>query len=52
MLSGTRVIRAIAIAALLLSTVSAPAFAAKAQDPEPQYFCFAVLGHPVCVLIG
>jgi hypothetical protein len=51
MLSRTRIVRAAAIVVLLMSTVSGSAFAAKADDGGPVYFCISVLGHPVCVLI-
>ena len=41
MLQGKRILRAFAVAALLLSTVSGSAFAAKAPDPDDTgYVCF------------
>jgi hypothetical protein len=48
---GKRIVRAVVVAVLLLSTLSTSAFAAKAPDPEPQYFCLAVMGVVVCVPI-
>lgn len=44
-----RIAQAVAFAALLTSTLSGAAFAAKASDPEPRVICFAVMGVVVCV---
>ena len=50
MLQGKRILRAFAIAALLLSTVSGSAFAAKAPDPDDTgWVCFVLVGMVVCV---
>jgi hypothetical protein len=49
MLQKKRIVHAFAIAALLMSTVSGSALAAKAQDPEPAYVCFSIAGVVVCV---
>jgi hypothetical protein len=50
MLQRQRIIRAFAIAALLLSSVSGSAFAAKAQDPDDNgWVCFVIVGMVWCV---
>jgi hypothetical protein len=49
MAQGKRIARAIAIAALLMSTLSGSAFAAKVPDPDPGYVCFGFAGMIVCV---
>ncbi len=50
MLQGKRILRAFAIAALVLSTVSGSAFAAKAPDPDDtSYVCYVILGVLICV---
>jgi len=43
--------RSVAIVVLLMSTVSDSAFAAKADDDGPVYFCISVLDRPLCVQI-
>jgi len=52
MLRAGRIARALAIAMLLTSTLGAPAFAAKASDPEPQVVCFKIFGQVVCVPVS
>ena len=40
----------LSLAALMLSTVSGSAFAAKAQDPDDNgYVCFVLVGMVICV---
>jgi hypothetical protein len=52
MVFGKRIGRALAVAALLMTSLSGSAFAAKAQDPEPTYICFAFMGHVICVPVS
>jgi hypothetical protein len=46
-----RIVRAFAIAALLMTTVSGSALAAKAPD-EPAYMCFVFFGRVICVQVN
>jgi hypothetical protein len=48
MSQGKRIVHAVLFAALLLSTVSSSAFAAKAADPEGSYWCITIIV-PMCV---
>ena len=49
MAQAKRILGAVAIATLLLSSVSGSALAAKAPDPDPAPLCYQIFGVVVCV---